>query len=95
MSNKIKDHVFDKINNDQHVCHTKSSVTQLIEVFDYIGRELDHGKQVDVIYLDMSNAFDRVYLQALKSLVKLITEHRNEKKISNITNLELRYMGLF
>ena len=45
------------------VCHTKSSVTQLIEVFDYIGRELDHGKQVDVIYLDMSNAFDRVYLQ--------------------------------
>ena len=61
------------------VCHTKSSVTQLIEVFDYIGRELDHGKQVDVIYLDMSNAFDRVYLQALKSLVKLITEHRNEK----------------
>ena len=30
-------------------------------------------------------------MQALESLVKLVTEYRNEKKIlSNITNLELR-----
>ena len=35
-------------------------VTQLMEVFEYIGRELDLGKQVDVICLDMFKAFDRV-----------------------------------
>jgi hypothetical protein len=49
--------------------HRKSCVTQLIEVFEYIGRELDFGKQVDVIYLDMSKAFDRVsHMQLLKRL---------------------------
>ena len=38
----------------------KSCITQLVEVLDRIGRELDHGKQIDVLYLDMSKAFDRV-----------------------------------
>ena len=28
-------------------------VTQLTEVFEQIGRKLDNGKQIDVIYLDM------------------------------------------
>ena len=61
--NKIKDHVFDQINDGQHgFVPRKSFVTQLIEVFDYIRRELDLGKQVDVIYLDMSKAFDQVML---------------------------------
>ena len=68
--NKIKDHVFDQINDGQHgFVPRKSCVTQLIEVFDYIGRELDLGKQVDVVYLDMSKAFDRVsHMQLLKRL---------------------------
>jgi hypothetical protein len=68
--NKIKDHVFDQINDGQHgFVPRKSCVTQLIEVFDYIGRELDLGNQVDVIYLDMSKAFDRVsHMQLLKRL---------------------------
>jgi hypothetical protein len=35
-------------------------VTQLIEVFEQIGRKLDNSKQIDVIYLDMSKAFDKV-----------------------------------
>ena len=35
-------------------------ITQLVEVLDRIGRELDHGKQIDVLYLDLSKAFDRV-----------------------------------
>ena len=38
----------------------KSCVTQLVEVIDYIGSLLDSGKQTDVIYLDMSKAFDKV-----------------------------------
>ena len=38
----------------------KICVIQLIEVFDKIGKQLDRGKQIDVIYLDMSKAFDKV-----------------------------------
>jgi hypothetical protein len=30
----------------------KSCITQLIEVFEQIGRKLDNGEQIDVIYLD-------------------------------------------
>ena len=35
-------------------------MTQLIEVLDTISSQLDLGKQIDVIYLDMSKAFDKV-----------------------------------
>ena len=61
---------FDQINDGQHgFVPRKYCVTQLIEVFDYIGRELDLGNQVDVIYLDMSKAFDREsHMQLLKRL---------------------------
>ena len=38
----------------------KSCITQLVEVFEEIGRNLDGGQQIDVIYLDMSKAFDKV-----------------------------------
>ena len=31
-------------------------MSQLIEVFDKIGSQLDRGKQIGVIYLDMSKA---------------------------------------
>ncbi len=35
----------------------KSCITQLVNVLD---RELDRGNQIDVLYLDMSKAFDKV-----------------------------------
>ena len=35
-------------------------MSHLIEIFDKIGSQLDRGKQIDVIYLDMSKAFDKV-----------------------------------
>ena len=38
----------------------KNCATQLIEVFDKIGKLLDRRKQMDVIYLDLSKAFDKV-----------------------------------
>ena len=38
----------------------KSCITQLVEVPERIGRELYRGKQIDVLYLDMSKAFDKV-----------------------------------
>ena len=41
-------------------CSTKVKRTQLIEVFEQIGRKLDNSKQIDVINLDMSKAFDKV-----------------------------------
>ena len=33
---------------------------QLTSVLHYIGGQLDAGKQIDIIYLDMSKAFDKV-----------------------------------
>jgi hypothetical protein len=36
-------------------------VTQLIEVLDTIGSQLDLRKQIDVIYLDMSKAHAYVF----------------------------------
>ena len=35
-------------------------MTQLIGVLHYIGDQLDAGKQLDIIYLDMSKAFDKL-----------------------------------
>ena len=59
--NSVKDRVFSLIDSSQHAFITgRSCVTQLVEVLDYIGSQLDNGGQVDVIYLDMSKAFDKV-----------------------------------
>jgi len=59
--NNIKNHVYDRLNPSQHgFMPGKSCVTQLIEVLEQVGRELEHGKQIDVLYLDMSKAFDKV-----------------------------------
>ena len=68
--NNIKHHVYKQINPCQNgFVPKKSCVTQLIEVLDHIGRELDRGKQIDVCYLDMSKAFDEV--SHTKLLVRL------------------------
>ena len=59
--NNIKYHIYEQLNPCQHgFMPGKSCVTQLIEVLDQLGRELDRGKQIDVLYLDMSKAFDKV-----------------------------------
>ena len=34
-------------------------MTNLLEVLDYVGACLDKGGQIDMLYLDMSKAFDR------------------------------------
>ena len=38
----------------------KSCTSNLLEVLDRVGSLLDDGKQVDMIYMDMSKAFDKV-----------------------------------
>ena len=40
-------------------------MTNLLDAFEYIGRILDQGGQVDTIYLDMSKAFDQINHQRL------------------------------
>ena len=58
---RLRDHLLLMLDRAQHgFIPGKSCVTQLVEVIDYIGSLLDSGKQTDVIYLDMSKAFDKV-----------------------------------
>ena len=56
----LKDHLLTLINSTQHgFIPGKSCTTQLVEVLDYIGSLLDGGKQTDIIFMDMSKAFDK------------------------------------
>ena len=57
----LRDHVSHLISREQHgFLAGRSCVTQLTNVLHYIGSQLDSGKQMDTIYLDMSKAFDKV-----------------------------------
>ena len=68
----IKDHLFQLIQKLQHgFISGKSCVTNLLEVLDYIGSELDNGGQVDAIYLDLSKAFDKVSHSRLKQKLRM------------------------
>ena len=67
----IRDHLQQLINDSQHgFTPGKSCTTQLLEVLDYIGSLLDSGKQIDVVYMDMSKAFDKVHHKDLLSKLK-------------------------
>ena len=58
-------HNYQEINSYQHgFIPEKSCVSQLVEVLEQIGRKLDNGKKIDVIYLDISKAFDKVMLSS-------------------------------
>ena len=59
--NEIQHYLLCHISQGQHrFIPGKSCVTQLVEVLHRIGSQLDSGKQTDVIYQDMSKAFDKV-----------------------------------
>ena len=67
----IRDHLQQLINDSQHgFTPGKSCTTQLLEVLDYIGSLLDSGKQIDVVYMDMSKAFGKVHHKDLLSKLK-------------------------
>ena len=38
-----------------------SCVTNLIDTLNYVGSSLDSGGHIDMIYMDMPKAFDKVY----------------------------------
>ena len=57
----LQDHISHLISCEQHgFLASKSCVTQLTSVLHYNGSQLDVGKQIDILYLDMSKAFDKV-----------------------------------
>jgi hypothetical protein len=57
----IRHHFSQIIYDHQHgFLQGKSCVTNLLEALDYVGACLDSGGQVDMVYLDMSKAFDRI-----------------------------------
>ena len=57
----LPDHISHLISPKQHdFLAGRSCVTPLTSVLHYIGGQLDAGKQIDIIYLDMSKAFDKV-----------------------------------
>ena len=63
---KTRDHLLALVSSVHHgFLPGRSYVTQLFEALDHIGSLLDVGKQIDIIYMDMSKAFDRVNHAAL------------------------------
>ena len=59
--NSISNRVYSLIDSSQDgFIRRRSCLTQLVEVLDFVGSQLHNGGQVDVIYLDLSKAFDKV-----------------------------------
>ena len=57
----LRDHISHLISREQHAfLDSRSCVRQLASVLHYIGGQLNASKQTDIIYLDMSKAFDKV-----------------------------------
>ena len=57
----LRDHITHLISREQHgFLASRSCVTQLTSVLNYIGSQLNAGKQIDIIYLDMNKALDKV-----------------------------------
>ena len=59
--NNKKCRLLDIVNICQHgFIAGRSCVTNLLETLDYVGSCLDNGGHADIIYMDMSKAFDKV-----------------------------------
>ena len=57
----LRNHISHLISSEQHgFLAGRSCVTHLTSVSHYIGGQLDGGKQIDIIYLETSKAFDKV-----------------------------------
>ena len=61
-SGGLRDHISHFISREQYdgFLGGRSCVTQLTRMLHYIDGQLDAGKQIDIIYLDMSKAFYKV-----------------------------------
>lgn len=64
----IEEHIAQEnlIGDSQHGFRPrKSCLTNLLEFFEYLTKQMDEGEDVDIIYLDFSKAFDKVPHQRL------------------------------
>jgi hypothetical protein len=66
----------------------KSCTTQLLEVLDYIGSLLDGGKQTDVVYMDMSKAFDKVHQRITRKNYPIKDKYKINNKSLVVTEKE-------
>ncbi|CAB3993425.1 Hypothetical predicted protein [Paramuricea clavata] len=59
--NSFKERLREVVKECKHGClNGKSCASNLLEVLHHIGSLLDNGSQIDVVYMDMSKAFDKV-----------------------------------
>ena len=77
MESIVRDHVtqhikkFNLIRDTQHgFVKNKSCLTNLLKFFDTVGKYVDRGKPVDVLFLDFQKAFDKVPHQRLLLKIK-------------------------
>lgn len=97
----IYSYIFPQINNtislDQHgFMPNKSTATNLASITQYIAVNLDCGKQVDVVYMDMTKAFDRIihttllrklnYMGFSTSLIKFVHSYLSNRKMTVVCN---------
>jgi hypothetical protein len=47
-----------------------STITQLIEIYDEFCKAVENGKEIRVVFLDISKAFDRVWHEGLLNKLK-------------------------
>ena len=74
VANRLIEHdVSDVLHNCQHGFQAgKTCVTQLLQAFHIVGRALDKGKVIDIIFLDFAKAFNSVCHVNLLSKVRLL-----------------------
>ena len=76
--NRIIDFILPKLTNLQHgFLRNRSTATQLLTVFSKINNILDTGNQADVVYFDLSKAFDSVPHKFLIHKLKSFGFHGN------------------
>jgi hypothetical protein len=72
VANRLIEHVSGVLHNCQHGFQAgKTCATQLLQAFHIVGRALDKGKEVDIIFLDFAKAFDSVCHVKLLSKLRL------------------------
>ena len=82
--NAIVDHMTENnlFSTSQHgFISGKSCITQLLEFMEDITESIDNGKDVDIVYLDFSKAFDKVAHRRLIKKTRKLWNYRNFVKL--------------
>mgnify|MGYP005983962267 FL=1 len=80
LSSAIYSHVIGNIANEQHgFVKGRSTATNLCEFTQFVSTTLDNNMQVDVIYTDLSKAFDSASVNHLVSEI-CTYKHRNSTR---------------